>query len=61
MTFNESTKIKIHNLYGGYDWTDDHRFVNPRVKGKYKKQCPKFKRILEKQLTRKKAQSNYLN
>lgn len=37
MTFNESTKIKIHNLYGGYDWTDDHRFVNPRVKGKYKK------------------------
>lgn len=58
MTFNRVSKIKTSKLYSGWDWTRDGIFQKPRVKGKYKRQRSKYRRTLEKRMTKKEVGSH---
>lgn len=56
MTLNRRLKVEVNKTYGGWDWTMDGRFAEPRVKGADKRRRSKYQRTIEKRTTRKEAQ-----
>lgn len=46
-------KLKSSNNFDGWDYTDDGRFPNPRVKGRDKQLRNKLRRRMEREATKK--------
>jgi hypothetical protein len=56
LTLNRRLKIETNKTYDGWDWTQDGRFDEPRVKGADKRRRSKYQRTIEKRITRKEAE-----